>query len=113
MSETGSYQEAVERMAASDALAMVRPEMFVHLLQEMGAVEPVLQWLAGLAEGTGRPIALHLEGITTFLSPPGWSNERLQGWAAGHAEELEEAFGRAVDVFGPGDDGEGLEVSDS
>jgi len=33
-----------------------------------------------------------------FVSPRGWTQERLAGWAAGHHAELEAMFGDATPV---------------
>ena len=35
---------------------------------------------------------------TMFISPKDWSQERLAGWAAGHRDELERAFGSATPI---------------
>lgn len=94
-------REAVERLAATAPLLVMKEDLFTDLVGEMGGVQEAVSWLVELAANVGHPIALHVEGTTTFLSPPGWSSERLQGWAAGHAETLEQAFGKTLSVSGP------------
>jgi hypothetical protein len=54
-----------------------------------------------VATNVNRPIAANLEtgdgtSSTVFISPKGWSEERLSGWVAGHHDVLEEAFGPAT-----------------
>ena len=61
----------------------------------------MVSWLVQLTTHIERPIATHVEGNTTFLSPPGRSNERLYGWAAVHADTFEQVFGKAVTVYSP------------
>ena len=84
----GSLREAVERAARNAGLVVVRENLFKDLLAALGDVRALMDWLAELTARIGHPIAVRLQGNTTFLSPPRWSNQRLRGWVAGHAESL-------------------------
>ena len=88
-----AVSQLIERVAETLPLMVVDDPLFQGLTTEFGSPEAVLIWLAGLAARLGHPVGLHLLGMTTLLSPPGWSGERLQGWVAPHLETLQQAFG--------------------
>ena len=94
---------AVEQAAATLPLLVVDDALFRGLTTELGTPEAVLTWLAVLATRIGHPVALHLWGMTTVLSPPGWTRERLRGWVAPHVEFLQQAFGAIGQLFSPDD----------
>ncbi len=90
------------RSAASNGgpLICVTGRMFGELERELGGPEGVARRLCRVATNTGRPIAVNFEtgaetSTTLFVSPRGWSEDRLRGWAAGRHAELEAAFGPA------------------
>ena len=77
--------------------------MFAELERELGGPEAVARHLFRVATTTGRPIAANLAtgletSTTVFVSPRGWSEDRLRGWAAGKRDELEAVFGPATVV---------------
>lgn len=82
-------------------LVCVTGRMFAELERELGGPEAVARHLCRVATNAGRPIAVNLPtgadtSRTIFISPRGWSEDRLAGWAAGHHQELERAFGPAT-----------------
>ena len=94
---------AVARAAAydGDPPVVVTHRAYADLVAELGSDDAAVRYLAKVAGNTGRPIAVNIPtgpdtSTTVFVSPKGWSRERLAGWAAGHHEELEAAFGPAT-----------------
>jgi len=91
--------EAVSVSAAIRSAAQASP-------LELGGVEGAAEYLHQVAQATGRPIAVNLvtgadsASTTAFVSPRGWTQERLDGWVAGHHQELEAEFG-PVQRIGP------------
>jgi hypothetical protein len=83
-------------------LVIVGEGLFAQLTLQLETVDAGLAWLVALAGRLNRPVALHLRHITTVLSPCGWSEERLQGWAVAHATVLQDAYGEAIWLYGPG-----------
>lgn len=81
--------------------------MFSRLVEEFGTLRELLIWLVGLATRTAHPVALHMAGMTTVLSPPGWNRLRLEGWLAVHAQALEQQFGR-IDGWHSSEEATGL-----
>ena len=84
-----------------DRLVCVTHRAHAELVAELGSDEAAARHLTRVATNTGRPIAVNLPtgpdtSSTLFVSPRGWSRERLAGWAAGHVGELEVAFGPAT-----------------
>jgi hypothetical protein len=53
-----------------------------QLEAECGSAANAARWLLRLATRRQRPIGLHSEGQTVFISPQGWSTERLLGYVA-------------------------------
>ena len=99
-SETVSPAQAIAAAARSTPLLVVSHRAFRDLADELGGEEHAARHLARVATNTGRPIAANLPtatgSTTVFVSPKGWTPERLQGWVGGHHAELEEAFGPAT-----------------
>jgi hypothetical protein len=102
----GAAGLAIRRVAANtDATAVVSAATFSYLRRDCGSNKRALNWLADLAAETGKPIALNLpdgpdRSVTTFISPPGWTAERLQGYIAGRHAELEAALGEVAEIRG-------------
>ena len=72
-----------------------------NLADELGGHEGAADFLLEVAEEIGHPVAVNLptgpdSSSTAFLPPRGWTEERLQGWVAGHHEELTEQFGEVA-----------------
>ena len=92
----------VARASARDdgPLVVVSHRALAELVDELGGYEQAARRLLLLATTVGRPIAVNAPTAhgsqTAFIAPKGWSDERLRGWAAGHAEALEAQFGPAT-----------------
>ncbi len=86
--------------ASDRALVVVSHRALDELATELGGHEQAARRLLTIATNTGRPICVNLPtpagSTTVFISPRGWSQERLRGWAAGHADELQGMFGPAT-----------------
>ena len=98
---------ALARAAAHSGgpLVCVTGRMFGELERELGGPEAVARHVCRVATNTGRPLAVNLPtgpdtSTTIFVSPEGWTEERLRGWAASHQAELDAAFGPASVVRG-------------
>ena len=99
--DSGLVVEALERLAAEVPMVMVGEAAYSHVVAVKGSDEAALRFLLELATRIGRPIGLNAstgEGTssTLFVPPAGWSEERLQGWVAGHKDELEAELGPAT-----------------
>ena len=73
---------------------------FADLVAELGGGRAVWAFVQRLAAASGRPVFVNgprsdgLEGsCTVAIPPPGWTQERLNGYAAGFKDELEAMFG--------------------
>jgi len=93
---------ALARAAAHSGgpLVCVTGRAYGELVGELGSDEAAARHLARVATNSGHPICVNFEtgadtATTVFISPKGWSEDRLAGWAAGHHQELERAFGPA------------------
>jgi hypothetical protein len=76
-----------------------------QLTAELGGPEAAARFLLDLAAETGRPFAVNVPGpdgdsTTQFYAPWGWTEERLRGYVAGFADELEATFGEVSAVRG-------------
>jgi hypothetical protein len=104
----GAAGLAIRRAAeAGQATVVVTAATFSYLKRDCGSEKRALRWLANLAAETGQPIALNLpdgpdRSVTTFISPPGWSEDRLKGFIAGRHAELEAVLGEVAEVRGVG-----------
>ncbi len=86
--------------AAGRTLVCVTHRAYADLVDELGSDEAAARHLCRVATNTGRPICVNLPtgaetSTTVFVSPRGWSSDRLAGWAAGRHAELEATFGDA------------------
>lgn len=107
-----SPSRALARLARAAAtsggpLVVITGRAYAELVAELGGPEAAARHLFRVATNTGRPIAVNLPtgpdtSTTVFISPRGWSDERLRGWGAGHHAELEAAFGPATVIGGEG-----------
>ena len=92
---------AIARAAAyaGSPPVVVSGRAWCDLAAELGGDDAAVRYLVKLAGNTRRPIAINLpapDGSTTvFIAPRDWTDERLRGWAAGHAEALQQMFGPA------------------
>ncbi len=81
---------------------IVSRSAYGDLVDAVGSQVDALESLASLAEEAGKPIGVRLEGKddagpwsgpgTMFISPAGWTAERLRGYTAGVLPSLEENF---------------------
>jgi hypothetical protein len=96
-----SPAKAIAAAARATTLVVLTDRAFRELADELGGPDSASRHLLRVATNTGRPIAANLPtgddtSTTVFIAPKGWTDERLQGWAAGHHDVLEEAFGPAT-----------------
>lgn len=72
------------------------------LSEALGGTEKALEFLVRQATEHDKPIAVNIRdrdgSQTVFLSPKGWTEERLKGWVGTHKAALEAQFG---EVTGP------------
>ncbi len=93
---------SLARVTARDGAPLVclTARSYGELVDELGSDEAAVRRLLTIATNTARPICVNLPtedgSATLFVAPKDWSEERLAGWAAGHHEELEAAFGPAT-----------------
>jgi len=96
-----SPSKVIRESAGLAPLTIASGRMLIELADELGGQEAAGAFLYDIAEQTGRPVGVNLlapdgGSRSVFLAPPGWSQERLAGWVAGHREDIEAAFGPAV-----------------
>ena len=100
-----SMARAIRVAAAGTPLLVLTGRAFADLSRELGSMEAGTAYLLEVAESVGRPIGIYFEtaadrSTTAFISPPGWSQERLSGRVAAKHQELESEFG-PVTRLGP------------
>ena len=83
--------------------ALVTERFFDALSAELGGSRAAAEFSVYIANKSGRPIGYNFskgdgESRTVFMSPRGWSQERLSGYVAAHHEALEHLFGDATPV---------------
>ncbi len=99
-----SFANAVRAAAEAAPFLVLTHRAYFDLRDELGGgEEAAMRWLHELATEIGHPICLNFAGgsriepdaesTSMFIPPDGWGHERLTGWVAGHAEQLESAFG--------------------
>jgi hypothetical protein len=102
----------IRAAALAGVPVIVKPRAWSLLRRDCGSDKRAMKWLARLAEEAGRPIAVNFElrdggSQTIFVSPPGWTAERLQGFIGGLHREIEREFGEVSRIYGPPDCCEG------
>ncbi len=100
---TVSMAASIRAMASVAPLFVISVRALGDLAAELGSMDAAAEFLLGVAEAIGRPIAVNVEtgsdtSSTAFIAPRGWGEERLAGWTAGHHQELEAAFGTVLRV---------------
>ena len=98
-----SMARAIRVAAAGAPMLVITGRAFSDLAAELGGADAAAGHLLELAQQTGRPIGVNFAtsedtSSTVFLPPPGWTEERLAGWVAGHHQDLEAEFGAATRV---------------
>jgi hypothetical protein len=101
--ERVSIAKSIAAAARGTALLVITTRALLDLERELGGPEQAARHLARLATNTGKPVAVNMPtgpatSRTLFISPKGWSRERLAGWIAGRHEDLENMFGDATPV---------------
>jgi hypothetical protein len=91
------YAQFAEGMP-KDVILSFGPGIWRELRQELKSVEAVARWATALTIRLDRVLMLNIpdrdgSSHTVTLAPPGWTQERLQGYIAARHEELEEAYG--------------------
>lgn len=89
---------AAARMAP---LLILTGRSLLELADELGGYDRAARYLTTVATEIGHPIGANVPtgtetSTTLFVAPKGWTDERLRGWAAGHADELQAMFGPAT-----------------
>jgi hypothetical protein len=96
---TNAPTAAIRHLVKLPVNSIIGNNLYAELRDELGSDRAAVEFLGALADEVQHPLFInfeHAEGSTTLaLSPPGWSEERLQGWTAGQVEHLEELFGPA------------------
>ena len=92
---------AIRVAAQASPLLVITGRAFGDLAAELGGAEAAVGELLSVAESVNRPIAVNMPtgadaSSTVFVSPRGWTEERLQGWVAGRHQELEREFGQVT-----------------
>ena len=86
-----------------NGLCIVTHDEMAQLITEHGDEERVFGVLAQLAAKLNQPVPVNMRtgpdtSGTAVISPPDWTEARLQGWIGAHHEELEEALGQVIAV---------------
>jgi hypothetical protein len=96
---TDRPSEAIRHLVKLPVRSIIGNNLYGELRDELGSDRAAVEFLVDLAGETGHPLFVNLgtaEGSATIaLSPPGWTQERLDGWTAGQVEHLESLFGPA------------------
>jgi hypothetical protein len=98
--DTACPSEALRHLAKLSVPAVIMHRLYRDLVRELGTDELAVCSLIDLATESGKPIALNVStgedtSTTVLLSPRGWGEERVRGWAGGLSEGLEAMFGPA------------------
>jgi hypothetical protein len=94
---------AIRAAAEVAPLLALTGRALVDLGEGLGGVDAATLWLLELAEATGKPVGVNFAtgddtSSTAFVAPRTWTEQRLQGWIAGHHAELEDAFGEVTQI---------------
>jgi hypothetical protein len=98
-----SVAAAIRTAPRSAPLFVLTGRALAELARELGSMDAAEGYVLAVAEEINKPIGINVSGAdggsrTVFFAPGAWSRERLAGWAGGHHEELEDAFGAAARV---------------
>jgi hypothetical protein len=97
--ETDCPSAALRALVALPVVSVVGSNLYRELRDELGSDRAAVEFLVDLAAEVDHPLFVNLEtaegSATVALSPPGWTQERLDGWTAGQVEHLESLFGPA------------------
>jgi hypothetical protein len=100
-----SMAESIRRLAGTTPLFLVSHRAFRDLARELGSADRAARHIAEVAVATGKPILVNQptgggRSATIAVAPPTWTEEKLQGWIAGHHQVLERQFG-TIERVGP------------
>ena len=98
---------AIRTAAQAAPMLVIQQGALADLAAELGSMDAAAAFLLELAENLNTPIGVNIEtgtdtSSTTFLAPPDWTPERLQGWVATRHAELVEQFGEVARVGAAG-----------
>ena len=90
-----------EAAQAAPALLVLTGQMLGDLAGQLGSADAAVRFLVDLAGEIDRPLGVNVGTgqdtlSTVFISPRGWTDQRLQGWISGHHAELAAGFGDIV-----------------
>jgi hypothetical protein len=93
--------------AGTQPLVALTFRALVALGDKLGGPETAGRWLIDPVNETGKPVAVNIptpdgNSTTQFFAPFGWTRERLLGFVAGFAPELESTFGAVAGIRGEG-----------
>ena len=92
----------IRALMATTPLVLLTNDALNDLSQALGGAEMALEFLVGQATEHNKPVAVNIRdpngSDTIFLSPEGWTEERLKGWVGTHKAAIEAEFG---EVQGP------------
>lgn len=91
--ESGSIRTAILGGLTADVPMVLSARAFAQLAEETGSAVEAGEWLKRAAGVADKPIAIHGDDSTVFISPPDWTTEKLKGWVAGQREAIEKMFG--------------------
>ena len=91
--------DTIRQLVQHQAITVVGPNLYRDLNAELGSDDKAARFLLELATEIQKPIGVHLLGsggqsYTSFIAPESWSGDKLKGYVARHAQELERAFGK-------------------
>jgi hypothetical protein len=96
---TNAPAAAIRHLVKLPVNSIIGNNLYAELRDELGSDRAAVEFLVDLAGEVQHPLFVNLEtadgSATISLSPPGWSQEQLNGWTAGHVEHLEHLFGPA------------------
>jgi hypothetical protein len=98
-----SLLASIRTAAAGVPLFVLTGRALANLVAEVGGHDAAAAELLKIATANGRPIGINFQlsrdrSKTVFVSPKGWSEERLCGWIGGFHLELEDEFGDVAKV---------------
>lgn len=98
-----SLAETIAEVARTGPMVCLTGRLFDDLADELGGTEDAMCHLLRVAEDVQKPVLVTFEtgegtSRTVALAPRSWTQERLQGWVAGHREAIEALFGTATPV---------------
>ena len=88
----------VAMMKSSAPMIVLTENASRALASDFSSTEAATEWIHLLVRDYKKPLGVNLANYTTIISPSGWTAERLRGYVAVHAFEIESNFGAVVDI---------------